>query len=213
MNSLYTIGHSNHPIERFLELLNRHGITAVGDVRSHPYSQYNPQFNRENLRRSLKDHGIAYVYLGRELGPRSEDPFCYVDGRVQYDRLARTEAFRRGVERLFAGLQTYRIALLCAEKDPTTCHRMILICRVLRTESLDIVHILEDGSTETLRASEMRLLQTLKMPQLRLFESVDDLILRAYDAQARRIAYVRDDIDHEDRETGPDTMEGEAEEL
>ncbi len=212
MNSLYTIGHSNHSIQRFLELLSRHAITAVGDVRSQPYSRYNPQFNREDLQRSLKDHGIAYVYLGRELGPRSEDPSCYVDGRVQYDRLARTEAFRRGVERLFTGLQTYRIALLCAEKDPTTCHRMILVCRALRSESVDIVHILEDGSTETLRASEMRLLQALKMPQLRLFDSVDTLILRAYDAQARRIAHVRGDTDYEDQEPATGTMEGEGEE-
>lgn len=193
MNRLLTIGHSNHSIEHFIELLKRHAVTAVGDVRSSPYSTFNPQFNRENLQKSLNESGIAYVYLGRELGPRSEDPSCYVDGKVQYDRLARTEAFRRGTERLLTGLKTHRIALMCAEKDPIACHRMILICRALRSEPLDIAHILEDGATEALRASELRLLQALKMPQLRLLESVDDLILRAYDAQARRIAHVRNE--------------------
>ena len=193
MTSLFTIGHSSHPIEQFVELLKRHAITAVGDVRSSPYSKFNPQFNRESLQKSLREHGIAYVYLGLELGPRSEDPSCYVDGRVQYGRLAGTEVFMRGIERLITGMQTYRIALMCAEKDPITCHRMILICRALRSEPFQIQHILEDGGVESQRDAEMRLLLTLKMPQLRLFDKVDDLIQRAYDRQAARIAFVRND--------------------
>jgi uncharacterized protein (DUF488 family) len=193
MNRLLTIGHSNHPIERFIELLRIHEVTALGDVRSSPYSSFNPQFNRENLQRALKEHGIAYVFLGQELGPRSEDPSCYLDGRVQYDLLARTAVFRRGIERLRAGLETHRIALMCAEKDPITCHRMILVCRALRSEPIEIDHILEDGRIEPLRESELRLVHALKMPQLRLFEKVDDLILRAYHTQARKIAFARDD--------------------
>ncbi len=192
MNRLYTIGHSNHSIERFIELLKMHDITAVGDVRSSPYSKFNPQFNRENIQKVLKENGIAYVFLGQELGPRSEDPSCYVDGKVQYGRLAATETFKRGMERLVIGMKTHRIALMCAEKDPITCHRMILVCRALRSEPVEIDQILEDGQVESLRDSELRLLHALKMPQLRLFEKVDDLIQRAYDAQGKKIAYVRD---------------------
>lgn len=192
MKALFTIGHSNHSMERFLELLRMHGVTALGDVRSSPYSRFNPQFNRENLQKALKENGVAYVFLGEELGPRSEDPSCYVDGKVQYDRLARSEAFRRGIERLRLGMQSYRIALMCAEKDPIACHRMILICRALRSEPITIGHILEDGTVETLQASELRLLQALKMPQLTLFDKVEDLIRRAYDTQSRKIAYVRE---------------------
>jgi uncharacterized protein (DUF488 family) len=175
-----------------MQLLKMHAITAIGDVRSSPYSKYNPQFNREHLQQALKDNQIAYVFLGNELGPRSEDPACYVDGKVQYDRLARTDAFQRGLERLRTGMQTYRIALLCAEKDPIACHRMILICRVLRSEPIQISHILEDGRIESLRESEWRLMRELKMRQLRLFESPEDLVQRAYDTQADRIAYVKD---------------------
>jgi uncharacterized protein (DUF488 family) len=85
-----TIGHSTHPIETFLGLLHQHGVTAVADVRSAPYSRFNPQFNKDALEHDLKEHGIRYVFLGRELGARSDDPSCYDKGRVQYGRLART---------------------------------------------------------------------------------------------------------------------------
>lgn len=193
MNKLYTIGHSNHEIEHFLHLLKMHAITAIADVRSSPYSKFNPQFNREVLQKALKEDRIAYVFLGEELGPRSDNPACYVDGKVQYARLARTDLFLRGVERLLAGMKSYRIALLCAEKDPIACHRMILVCRAIRSEPIEVRHILEDGSIESLGDSERRLMRELKMRQLRMFESPEDLIQRAYDTQAERIAYVRNE--------------------
>src|SRR5260370_33546316 len=97
---IYTIGHSIRPIERFLCLLQPHGITAVADVRSTPYSRFNPQFRREKLRAALADVGIQYVFLGEKLGARSQDPACYDgEGRVSYARLARTELFRKGMAR------------------------------------------------------------------------------------------------------------------
>ncbi len=125
---IYTIGHSTHPSEKFIELLKRHEITAVCDVRSSPYSQFTPQFNRETIQSELKKHGIAYVYLGKELGPRSDDPGCYENGKVQYDRLAKTDLFHEGIRRAKEGMKSYRIALMCAEKDPIMCHRTILVC-------------------------------------------------------------------------------------
>jgi uncharacterized protein (DUF488 family) len=204
MNKLYTIGHSNHDLERFLHLLKLHAITAIADVRSSPYSKFNPQFNREVLQTALKEKGIAYVFLGAELGPRSENPACYLGGKVQYVRLAGTDLFLRGVERLLTGMKSYRIALLCAEKDPISCHRMILVCRAIRTEPIEIIHIHEDGRVESLGDSERRLMQELKLRQLRMFESPEDLIQRAYDTQGEKIAYVRDDPSarEEDEQTG-----------
>ena len=193
MNRLYTIGHSNHDLEHFIELLKMHAITAIGDVRSSPYSKFNPQYNREPLQKTLKENRIAYVFLGAELGPRSEDPACYLDGKVQYGRLAQTEAFHRGLERVRMGMKSHRIALMCAEKDPIACHRMILVCRALRSDPIAICHILEDGRLETLQDSERRLMIELKMRQLRMFDNPDDLIQRAYDTQGEKIAYVRDD--------------------
>lgn len=191
MKDLYTIGHSTHTIDRFLGLLKMHEIEVVADVRSNPYSGYNPQFNREILRKELKKKDIAYVFLGRELGPQSEKPSCYIKGKVQYSLVAQTDLFKEGLARLRKGIQNYRIALMCAEKDPVTCHRMILICRALRLENIDIKHILEEGNLESLAQSERRLIEVLKMPQLQLFETENDLIERAYDTQAEKIAFVR----------------------
>jgi uncharacterized protein (DUF488 family) len=97
---IYTIGHSNHPIERFIALLRRHEITAVADVRSTPYSRFNPQFSREPLKRSLTDAAIHYVYLGEELGARSKDRACYDAGRVNFHKLAQTELHDAALARL-----------------------------------------------------------------------------------------------------------------
>jgi len=92
-NTVLTIGHSTHSASSFLSLLRRHGITAVADVRSVPISRFTPQFNRDTVERSLHDAGIKYVFLGNELGARTKEATCYVDGRVQYSRLAQTPEF------------------------------------------------------------------------------------------------------------------------
>src|SRR4051812_29055863 len=96
-NGLFTIGHSVQEAPAFLARLKRHGVTALADVRSAPYSSRNPQFNREELRRSLKGEGIRYVFLGRELGARSTDESCYINGKVQYGLLKQTDVFRAGI--------------------------------------------------------------------------------------------------------------------
>ena len=61
---IFTVGHSTHSIQDFMKLLKSRGITAIADVRSAPYSRFQPQFNREVLTKSLKDSGIEYVFLG-----------------------------------------------------------------------------------------------------------------------------------------------------
>lgn len=143
-----TVGHSNHAPEAFLALLTRHGVTALGDVRSAPWSRFNPHFNRKALSASLSAGGIAYVWLGRELGGRPDDPACYEDGELRYDRLARTALYRQGIERVLRGAAEHRLALMCAEKDPLHCHRALLVSRSLEDEGLEIAHILADGSLE-----------------------------------------------------------------
>lgn len=189
MNTLYTIGHSTHSTEQLLHLLSIHDISAVADVRSSPFSRYNPQFNREDLQKALRDAGIEYVFLGKELGARSEDPTCYADGKLQFDRLAQTEAFRSGVARLRRGMESYRVALLCAEKDPITCHRMILVCRNIRQDGSKIDHILEDGSVEDNAHAERRIMQSLGIQENNLFATPEELIEIAYDMQGKKIAY------------------------
>lgn len=186
---LYTIGHSTHSLERFTALLKQHGITALCDVRSKPYSRMNPQFNREPLKWSLQENGIAYVFLGRELGARSEAPSCYVRGKVQYDRLAQSQLFQKGLDRVRIGMRGFHLALMCAEKDPLECHRTILVARHLDTLQIAIEHIMEDGSLESHGKALSRLLCQLHLPEQDLFRSRKDMIEEAYRIQGERIAY------------------------
>ena len=97
---LFTVGHSTHSIEVFLDLLAKSGVTAIADVRSSPYSRFSPQFSREALKQSLRQANVAYTFLGKELGARSDNPACYRAGKVQYDLLAQQSAFADGVARV-----------------------------------------------------------------------------------------------------------------
>lgn len=156
---LFTIGHSNLSVEAFVLLLQQHGITAVVDVRSHPFSRYLPHFNQSEIKASLSAIGIQYVFLGKELGARPEDLSCYdLSGKALYQRIAATPLFSEGIQRLLKGAASYKISLMCAEKDPITCHRTILVCHNLKEFNLQINHILSDGSLESHQDLETRLL-------------------------------------------------------
>ncbi|MCC6680694.1 MAG: DUF488 domain-containing protein [Phycisphaeraceae bacterium] len=175
----------------FLDLLARHDINVVADVRSLPYSRFHDQFNRETFAESLKSAGIQYVFLGRELGARRRERDCYSGSQARYDLIAQLPAFHEGLNWLRLRLTAHRITLLCAEKDPVTCHRMVLVCRHLRSEPIEIRHILENGSFETTEQAEMRLLEAVGLLPTHLFRSRAELIEDAYDLQAERIAYTQ----------------------
>ena len=200
---IFTVGHSTHAAEAFVALLRTHGVTAVADVRSAPYSRFNPQFNRETLARALEAQGIRYVFLGRELGARPDDPACYEDGRVRYARLARTALFRGGLDRVVDGAHRHRLALMCAERDPLDCHRTILVARELARRGLDVAHILADGRLEPHAATLDRLLARQGLTQPQLFASPEERIEQAYDARAANLAYAREDAADPERETPP----------
>lgn len=187
---VFTIGHSTHPLDEFMALLKQHAVTALADVRSAPFSRFNPQFNKDALARDLKAHGIKYVFLGRELGARSDDPSCYEKGRVRYGRLARTELFRQGIERVMKGSGEHRIALMCAEKEPLECHRTLLVARALDDQGVEVTHILGDGRLESQRAAMERLLDVTGLPHEDLFRSRADLVAEALARQEEKVAYV-----------------------
>lgn len=190
---LFTIGHSNHPIERFLDLLAQHSVEVVADVRSIPISSRNPQFNRDVLKTALAEHGVKYLFLGKELGARRTEREAY-EGRIAlYDRIARLPAFREGLERIKGGAENYRIVLMCAEKDPLDCHRTLLVCRFLRHEMPGrIRHILVDGQLEFHEEAERRLVAVMGMnaDQAEMFAGEDEPVLdRAYRKRGLKIAY------------------------
>lgn len=192
--AVYTIGHSNHPIERFVSLLQQHGIELLADVRSKPASRFNPQFNRKALEAALAANGIRYEFLGAELGARTDDPTCYENGRVSYRRLAATEPFRRGLERVRSLADESRVAIMCAEYEPLDCHRTILVGRELSKANVPIAHILRDGAIESGDEADATLVERLKLRPDDLFAPADangkrELIDRAYEIQGARIAY------------------------
>ena len=189
MNTLFTIGHSDHELAALVDLLRRHRVEVVADVRSQPYSARFPRFNKDLLERGLGEHHIRYVFLGRELGARRDEPECYVDGVARYDLVAKTAAFTNGLLRVRNGIGESNLALLCAEKDPLTCHRTILVCRHLRGFGFPIQHIHEDGRLESHAAAEERLLQITGDAEPFLFASRQEQIERAYDRQGLKIAY------------------------
>jgi uncharacterized protein (DUF488 family) len=203
ISMLYTIGHSNHEIAVFLGLLRQSGVTAIGDVRSHPYSRYVPHYSRDALEKTLADSRIAYVFLGKELGARSDNPACYREGKVQYDRLAREPIFAEGISRVVQGMQRYRIALLCAEKDPLDCHRALLVARKLFESGIAISHIHADGTLESHQAMESRLLVACKLPEGDLFTSREEFVSDAYRIRGERVAYQDKDMEQTEEAAAP----------
>jgi uncharacterized protein (DUF488 family) len=148
--TIWTVGHSNHPLEKFLDLLTQHRIAVVVDVRSSPYCRYATQFNKEAIAGSLPARAIKYLFLGDLLGGRAEGQQFYDEqGRVRYDRLAQSAGFRQGIERLLRGLETRRVALMCGEEDPTDCHRRLLVGRVLLQGGVRLLHIRGDGRVQS----------------------------------------------------------------
>jgi uncharacterized protein (DUF488 family) len=192
LTPIYTVGHSNHPIEKFIGLLTANCITAIADVRSQPYSRRNPQFNKDRLAAALAHSGIAYVFLGKELGARSEDPSCYEKGRVQYPRLAQTAAFKEGIRRVFLGAQKFRLALMCAEKEPLDCHRTLLVSRALDQLGVPIAHILADASIEPQERTLARLIDMVGLAKDDMFQQQAELVAHACKLREQRIAYVKE---------------------
>ena len=190
--TVYTIGYSGRTLAELICLLREHAITAVADVRSQPRSKFNVDFNQDALRKALAAGGISYVFLGAELGARTPDEDCYVDGKVQYEMLAKTSAFRAGLDRLEIGRNNHTIALLCAEANPLICHRCILVSRQLTARGVPVRHILENGVAEEHAPTMRRLIQNLRIPELYPSWSEDQMRDLAYRIRGEQIAYAKD---------------------
>jgi len=186
---IFSIGHSNHSINNFLSLLESAEINMVVDVRSAPFSKMFPQFNQETLKKSLNDNSIGYLFLGDQIGGRSNDPDDYIDGQVLYKALAQKEAFKTGIERLKEGSAKYRIALMCSEKEPLDCHRTLLVSEALATSDIPVGHIHADGTVESHENALVRLLTLHNLSSPDLFSDDKDRVQEAITLQEKKIAY------------------------
>jgi uncharacterized protein (DUF488 family) len=147
--TIKTVGHSNHPIGRFVDLLKAGGVEMLVDVRSTPYSRRFPQFGREKLTRALAGSGIDYLYAGAALGGKSG---------ASYDASAAQPAFGDALDDLVTRSADRTLCLMCAEKEPLDCHRTVLVSRHLAERGVAIEHLLADGRTEPHAAIEDKLL-------------------------------------------------------
>jgi uncharacterized protein (DUF488 family) len=147
---IFTIGHSNHELEKFLQLLIASKIEVLVDIRSSPYSRYASQFNKDSLKKAIQVAGLKYLFLGKELGGRPKDREFYdSEGHVSYTRLSESPLFLEGIDRLTNGIETYRVALMCSEENPAKCHRYLLLSRVLESRGKTVFHIRGDGTIQS----------------------------------------------------------------
>ncbi len=148
-NPLFTIGHGNRKPEAFLALLKEFEIEYLIDVRSQPYSRFNPQFNQDDLKFFLEESGIRYIFMGDSLGGRPHDLTCYTEGKVDYEIVKTRDFFLEGIERLkTAYKKNLNVVIMCSESDPCECHRSKLIGRVLDHDNIGLQHIDEKGKVK-----------------------------------------------------------------
>ncbi len=156
--TVYTLGHSRHAIEAFIDLARLHDITLVVDVRGQPFSRFNPQYNRERFKDALAERGIDYLWFGDRLSGRPTEPeFHGPDGKVLWDKLRRWPALHEALAEVLHNASDKRLALVCAEEDPMRCHRRFLLTPPLAEQGANVVHIRGDGRLqpeEELRDSE-----------------------------------------------------------
>ncbi len=170
---IYTIGHSTHEIDYFLELLQEYGVNCVVDIRSVPASAYNPQYNQEFFRNYLKDNKIRYLHFAEEYGARQSDPdLLDQDGKIDFEKVRQSHLFKRGIDRLKQGVNIgFVIALLCSESEPLDCHRFSMVSVGLEEAGFQVKHILKDKSIKSNHELKQELLKKLekKIPQKDLF--------------------------------------------
>ena len=147
---IYTVGYGNRSIDDFVKLLQGYDIKFLVDIRSQPYSRFNPDFSKDALDKRTKQHLIRYIFMGDTLGGRPKDSSCYVDNKVDYARVREKSFFQRGIGYLHTAWEKQlHIVLMCSEAKPQECHRAKLIGNILTEHNIDVAHIDETGSIKT----------------------------------------------------------------
>ncbi len=186
---ILTIGHSNHSWDRFLELVRSGGVDLLVDVRSSPISRYTPHFSQRQMETALTATGIGYRFLGTELGGRPSDGGLFTSGVADYELMARTADFARGIQTVIEWAGCHRLALMCAEKDPFDCHRCLLVGRKLQESGVGVLHVLSDGRVTPQSTIEDRLLAAAGLEAEDMFNSRRSRIALAYRERGQKVGY------------------------
>lgn len=191
----YTIGHSTSSIEKFLSLLEENKINCIVDVRSFPYSKIASQYNKDEIKKTLKTNNIYYIFLGKELGARYNDLNLFENGIVSFKKVSITQNFQSGIKRIVDGInKKYKIALMCSERDPINCHRFSLISRELHKIGIEVLHIFDNGILLSNEELEKKLIEIYisDFKQLSLLEvqcNDEDLIEKIYEKHNKKIGF------------------------
>lgn len=196
IDTIYSIGYSGFQIDDFISILTSKKISLVVDVRSTPYSQYFSDYNKDILEQRLKKENIYYRNYVDEFGARQEDRKYYSKaGYLDFELFAKSTPFLSGVDKLKKSMeQGYTFALMCAEKDPITCHRTILVSRAFFIAGYKIIHLLPNNITMTQEDIENRLVDKYfpNKEQITLFDEnlgTQEYICEAYKKQNAAIGY------------------------
>jgi uncharacterized protein (DUF488 family) len=189
--SVLTVGHSTLTYEQFLTLVRSAGVTAIADVRTAPFSRHFPHFNRGTLQDELKADGIAYVFLGEELGGRPKENSYFRDGIANYEEMAKAPSFALGLKRLKDGAERYRIALMCSEHNPLDCHRCLLVGRALKEQGVSVEHIMSNGELRSQAVIEDDLLAMAgtNQDQVDFLATPRERLSEAYRHRAKKVAF------------------------
>jgi uncharacterized protein (DUF488 family) len=186
----FTIGYGNSPIDQFITLLQTFDIGLIIDVRSSPYSRFNPHFNRENLEKSLIKNNVDYRFMGDKIGGRYSNPsLLFPDGTVNYRKVQETEKFQDGINEVLSIISSgKKIALMCAEKEPERCHRFVLISPVLQAKGISVIHIRPEGKLLSNEDLERELIGSFfDTSQVSITGDPVDFVVEMYEKAGRRI--------------------------
>ena len=200
INTLFSIGHSNQKMKKFVELLKKNDITTVLDVRSKPYSKHSQQFNKEKIKSELEKVNIAYKFMGEVFGARQKDKSLYSpEGYLDFEKVKNSPKFLESVAKIIEKISNgENLSLMCSEKEPINCHRTILIAKAFYDKEIDIKHILIDGNIISQSKIEEKLLILYNFPHetqssLDSFKNTEksnnmDYIQKAYEMKNKEIA-------------------------
>lgn len=157
--AVFTVGHSNHQFAKLAELLQKHGIQVLVDVRSRPHSRWVPWFNQKHLETAIPGIGIEYKWAGNHLGGLPSDPAYYKPNPqhkrktdppkiADYAKIARQKWFQKAIDELLEVASSRRTAVMCSEENPQKCHRSQLIGHALVKRGVEVRHIRGNGDIE-----------------------------------------------------------------
>ncbi|WP_415912804.1 DUF488 family protein [Neptuniibacter sp. QD37_11] len=194
MTKLFSIGYAGRSPKGLLSILSHFNVELLIDVRSNPYSKVNPEYNGVAFSRFLKEHGLKYADLGELLGARPESKSLYdrQSGAADYQRISQSAPFQKGINNLIAALNNgINAALICAERNPETCHRSLLIGDYLQTNfHIEMEHIISADKLLNQRELVHDLVYRDTSGNIDLFSDFEQLKSEALDRQIKKYAYV-----------------------